>query len=89
MASVVGLSAAHFARAFKQTTGKSPHRFILEERLERARSVLTQNSGGKLATVAIDFGFFDQSHFTRHFRRKFGVTPTDFLRQNALAPVQR
>lgn len=84
MAAAAGLSTAHFARAFKQTTGKTPHQFMVEQRLERARLALTRNPDGKLASVAIDFGFFDQSHFTRHFRRKFGITPADFVRQSAL-----
>lgn len=82
LAAAAGVSTAHFARAFKQTTGRSPHRFILEQRLEQARRALVLSSDGKLANIAIDFGFFDQSHFTRHFRRKFGITPSDFLRQS-------
>jgi AraC-like DNA-binding protein len=82
MAAASGLSATHFARAFKQTTGKTPHRFLLEQRLERARQALARSPSGKLAGIAIDFGFFDQSHFTRHFRRKFGLTPAEFMKQS-------
>jgi AraC-like DNA-binding protein len=81
LAAAVGLSASHFARAFKQTTGKAPHQFIVEQRLERARVALASGNAGKVSGVAIEFGFFDQSHFTRHFRRKFGLTPGEVLRR--------
>jgi AraC-like DNA-binding protein len=81
LAAAAGVSASHFARAFKLTTGKGPHQFILEHRLECARMALASAPPGKLSCVAIEFGFFDQSHFTRHFRRKFGLTPGEFLRQ--------
>jgi AraC-like DNA-binding protein len=74
LAREVGLSSAHFARAFKQTLGEPPHRFLLSRRLERARRLL-EGCGAQLSDVAARSGFADQAHFTRHFKRQFGVTP--------------
>jgi AraC family transcriptional regulator len=68
------LSPAHFARAFKQTIGSPPHRFLLSLRLDRARRLL-ERPEAQLSDVALGSGFADQAHFTRHFKRQFGVTP--------------
>ena len=73
LAAEVGLSSAHFSRAFKETVGQPPHRFLLAQRLERARRLL--ETGAQLSDVAARTGFADQAHFTRHFKRQFGVTP--------------
>ena len=74
LAREAGLSPAHFARAFKQTIGEAPHRFLLSRRLERARHLI-ERCGAQLSDVAARSGFADQAHFTRHFKRKFGITP--------------
>jgi AraC family transcriptional regulator len=74
LAREVGLSSSHFARAFKQTMGRAPHRYLLSLRLERARRWL-ERPGAGLSDVALRAGFADQAHFTRHFKREFGVTP--------------
>ncbi len=73
-ASVAGLSAKHFARAFKQSTGLPPHRWVIERRVERSQSLLTEG-GLTLAEIALECGFADQSHFTATFRRIIGTTP--------------
>ena len=74
LAREAGLSPAHFARAFKETTGQPPHRFLLSRRLERARRML-EGCEAQLSDVAARAGFADQAHLTRHFKREFGVTP--------------
>jgi AraC family transcriptional regulator len=80
LAHEVGLSASHFARAFKETMGRAPHRYLLSLRLERARRLLERPDAG-LSDVAQRSGFADQAHFTRHFKRAFGVTPGVLLRE--------
>jgi len=80
LAREVGLSTSHFARAFKQSLGQPPHRFLLLQRLERARHML-ERCGAQLADVASRAGFADQAHFTRHFKRQFGVTPGTLARR--------
>jgi len=79
---VAGMSTYHFARTFKKVTGTTPHQYVLNMRVEHAKSLLLR---GKLtiAEIASQVGFFDQSHFTRSFKRLVGVTPQTLLRQNS------
>ena len=74
-----GLSPAHFARAFKQSVGRAPHQHLMSLRLDRARRLL-EVPDAWLADVARRAGFADQAHFTRFFKRQFGVTPGAFVR---------
>lgn len=76
VASVVGLSEFHFMRTFQANTGLSVHRYLTQIRLARAKALLAQ--GVSAAQTALDVGFFDQSHFIRHFRTHFGITPGAF-----------
>jgi len=78
MAAVARLSAYHFARQFKATTGLPPHQFVIARRVERARELLQGGTDLSLAEVAADVGFSDQSQFSRHFKRALGVTPGQF-----------
>jgi AraC family transcriptional regulator len=69
-----GLSRSHFARAFKQCTGVSPHRWLLGRRVELAKDLLVK-SNASLAEIALACGFADQSHFTRVFSGEVGTSP--------------
>jgi AraC family transcriptional regulator len=80
LAALVGLSAKHFARAFRQSTGVPPHRWLIERRIERAKTLLITADLG-LAEIALACGFADQSHFTAAFRRGTGVTPGAFRQE--------
>jgi AraC family transcriptional regulator len=80
LAREVGMSVAHFAHAFKNTTGRAPHQFLLSMRLDRARRLL-ETPGISLSTIARHAGFADQSHLARLFKREYGVTPSALLRQ--------
>ena len=73
LAGAVGLSPFHAARLFTQATGLPPHAWRNQIRLQRALAPL--RAGASIADVAAASGFTDQSHFTRHFRRMFGVPP--------------
>jgi AraC-like DNA-binding protein len=73
------LSASHFARAFRQSTGMAPHRWIMKRRMERAKELLLEGELD-LVQVALTTGFFDQSHFTRYFRRSEGHSPGKWRR---------
>lgn len=79
LAAEVGLSPAHFARAFRESVGQPPHRYMLRQRLEHARRLLDVGDL-TLSSVAQRSGFADQPHFTRLFKREFGVTPGSVVR---------
>jgi AraC-like DNA-binding protein len=88
LAEEVGLSRFATLRTFKQHFGVPPHAYQLRLRLELSRRSLRH--GLKPADVAAEFGFVDQSHLTRHFRRLFGITPAEYARvgrSSATVPV--
>jgi AraC-like DNA-binding protein len=74
VASECGLSPSHFARAFAQSMGCSPHRWLQDQRVNRAKTLLTDGEL-PLAQVAKLSGFADQSHFTRVFSKAIGTSP--------------
>jgi AraC family transcriptional regulator len=79
LANEAGLSPAHFARAFKESVGRAPHQHLMSLRLERARRLLDAPDAA-LSDVAARTGFADQAHFTRFFKRQYGITPGVLLR---------
>ncbi|MFO0683138.1 MAG: AraC family transcriptional regulator [Sandaracinus sp.] len=70
----VGMSASHFAHRFRAVTRTTPMRFLRDARLERARSLLVE-PGMRAGVVAGEVGFRSSSHFTREFKRRYGVSP--------------
>ena len=79
LAALVGLSEAHFARAFKQTTGQSPHKYVNERRLERGKRLLA-DTPDSIAQIALACGFADQAHFARSFAQVYGTSPSALRR---------
>ncbi|MEM8674477.1 MAG: AraC family transcriptional regulator [Cyanobacteria bacterium P01_G01_bin.67] len=75
LATVAQLSPSRFARAFKQTTGTSPHKYILERKIEKALELL-KNPLLSIAEIGYSLNFSSQSHFTTVFRRFTGTTPS-------------
>jgi AraC family transcriptional regulator len=73
----VGISYSHFSRAFKQSIGTSPTKYIAERRIERAKKLM-QETDLPISEIAIRSGFSSQSHFTTSFRRFAKVTPSSF-----------
>ena len=68
------LSRGHFTRAFKHSTGQTPHAWLTAYRISQSKSLLDR-SDLCLAEIALMCGFSDQSHFTRVFHRIVGVSP--------------
>jgi AraC-like DNA-binding protein len=77
LAAIAGLSVYHFARAFKQSAGVTPHHYLVHRRIERAQEMLAR-SELPLSGIALATGFSDQSHLARHFRQMLGMTPGQF-----------
>ncbi|MEI9984451.1 MAG: AraC family transcriptional regulator [Aliidongia sp.] len=83
IAAVCRLSRSHFGRAFRCSTGLPPHRWVMERRVEMAKSLLA-DSNLPLAEIAVASGFNDQSHLTRVFSRAEGETPGAWRRQRTV-----
>jgi AraC family transcriptional regulator len=79
LAAVAGLSRMHFAAQFRAATGYRPHDYLLYQRIENAKALLS-NTDTPLAEVAITLGFQAQSHFSTVFKRLTGETPARWRR---------
>ncbi|WP_432734584.1 helix-turn-helix transcriptional regulator [Maridesulfovibrio sp. FT414] len=74
----IGMSKFYFSRLFKEETGVSPYQFYLSRRLDKARHLLDE--GRKSITeIAHQLNFSDQSHFSRVFRKKYGINPKAYI----------
>src|SRR5215510_1689748 len=81
MARTVGLSAAHFSQVFRNTTGQTPHKFLMSFRVQRAKEML-RSAEMRVLDVAIACGFKTQQHFARVFREMCGASPTEYRYQS-------
>jgi AraC family transcriptional regulator len=79
LAGLVDLSLFHFARAFKQSFGVPPHRYHMDRRMDRARSLL-RRSTLSVTQIGSQIGFRETSSFTRAYRKFAGVTPSNYRR---------
>jgi AraC family transcriptional regulator len=80
LASDAGLSRFHFCRAFKESTGLSPHAWLRQHRLEQAMKTL-RDTDESIVSVAAELGYTSQSAFAAAFRRLTGETPSDWRRR--------
>lgn len=79
LAKVAGVSSRHFIRAFRESAGQTPLRYVYDLRLERAKEFLLD--ARRTATeVALDCGFSHAQHFSTAFKKATGLTPSDFRR---------
>ncbi len=77
MATELGMSQYYFCHLFKQSMGISPHQYLIQQRVERAKFLL-RRSKKSIANIAAECGFANQSHLARYFRRHTGVSPSQF-----------
>lgn len=88
LANVAAMNLYYFARLFKQSTGLSPHRYVLEQRIKLAKQLLHAPETTVLE-AGVRTGFADQTHFTKVFRRFVGVTPAKFRAQAASPEIHK
>ena len=81
LAGCLGLSVPHFEKMFRATFHCAPYRYVLECRVEKARLLLSSTQRS-VVEIALDCGFANQSHFTRHFTRWVGISPARFAREH-------
>ncbi|MBE9064599.1 AraC family transcriptional regulator [cf. Phormidesmis sp. LEGE 11477] len=77
MSTEVGMSRFYFCRLFKQSTGITPYQYLIKCRVEKAKLLLRRRKSS-IADVALEVGFSNQSHFTKHFKRLIGITPKTY-----------
>ena len=82
LAGAAGLSITHFSQMFRQSTGQSPHQFVLHRRVDRAKELL-RAAEMRVLDVAVACGFKSQQHFARVFRSVCGATPTEYRHEFA------
>lgn len=80
MARLAGLSPTHFNRRFRSLLKMTPSDYVLQRRVEEARRRLTETAE-PVGEVGIGCGFYDQSQFTRMFRRVTGLTPLQYRKR--------
>jgi AraC family transcriptional regulator len=79
LAGLARTSVRHFCRAFRASTGYSPHQYLLRQRVERAKALMDKDGMPlSLSEIAQSLGFADQSQFTRTFRQHAGITPAAY-----------
>jgi len=81
LAAQTGLSTSRFGRAFKASTGISPHRWQMNLRIQKAQELLREG-GSSLAEISLATGFTGQSHFSRVFKDVVGVPPGAWQREH-------
>jgi AraC family transcriptional regulator len=74
IADVINISPVYFSRLFKQAIGTSPHQYVIQQRVEQAKRMLS-NTDLAIADIALQVGFSSQSHLTQQFKRITGMTP--------------
>ncbi len=80
LAALAQMSCHHFARLFKRSTGVSPHQYVIQCRVERAKQLILREEL-TIAEIAHQLGFANQSHLSRHFKRLVGVSPKQLLKR--------
>lgn len=79
MAAVTGLSITHFSKMFRKSMGKSPHQYVVQQRVQFAKDMLS-SMDLRIIDVALACGFKTQQHFARIFRKISGLSPTEYQR---------
>lgn len=77
LAGLLGMSPFHFGRMFKQSMGISPHQYVIQQRLERAKHLL-KYSDQAIIDIAVECGFNSHSHLSKQFRKVVGISPKNF-----------
>lgn len=81
LAGIAGLSDFHFARSFRKSTGFTPHQYLLQVKISRAKSLLLQPQW-TILQIALALGFSDASRFAKVFRAHMGVSPAEWRRNS-------
>jgi AraC-like DNA-binding protein len=78
MAAELNISPHHFGRLFRMSFSKSPHQYVMSERINRAKNLLHNQSSRQIVDIALQLGFSSQAHFSFAFKKFCGKTPTSW-----------
>lgn len=78
LAAIAQMSPYYFIRLFKKATNKTPHQYVLQQRIKKAQYLL-HHSQINISEIGATVGFCDQSHFTKYFKRITGMTPKQYI----------
>ena len=78
IASQLNISQYHFCDLFKQSMGIAPYKYVLQQRVERAKQLLKKEPEKAIVEIALECGFANQTHFHKHFRKHTGMTPKTY-----------
>jgi AraC family transcriptional regulator len=73
----LNMSVYHFCDLFKQSVGIAPYKYVLQQRVERAK-LLLKDKERAIVDIALECGFANQTHLNRHFRKFTGITPKTY-----------
>jgi len=79
LSAAVGMNVDHFSRMFKRSTGLAPHQYLGNIRLERAKHMLAEGRAS-IIEIAYEIGYTNPSQFSAFFRKRTGLSPTEFRR---------
>jgi AraC family transcriptional regulator len=85
LSAAVGMNVHHFSRMFKRSTGLAPHQYLDDIRLERARRLLAEGRS-QIIEIAYEIGYANPSQFSAFFRKRTGLSPTQFRRTQSGRP---
>ncbi len=74
----LGYSKSYVIRIFKNVYGQTPHAFIVNQKINRAKMLISMEERKTLGEIAKETGFYDQSHFTKNFKKIYGVNPKEY-----------
>ena len=81
IAQVLGMSQYYFCRLFRQSMGVSPYKYVIYQRIERAKQLLRQPQKMSIAAISLECGFANQSALSKHFRSLTGTTPNTYRKR--------
>ena len=77
LAAIANLNPYYLVHKFKEKTGLTPHQYIIQARIRNLKKHFLSDK--KILDTALDCGFYDQSHFIRHFKKHVGITPKSYF----------
>jgi AraC family transcriptional regulator len=86
LSTAVGMNVDHFSRMFKRSTGLAPHQYLGNIRLERAKRLLAEGET-QIIDIAFEIGYANPSQFSAFFRKRTGVSPSEFRRSVQAARI--